>query len=97
MARQITKEIVKAFMEGTNKKVSNSEVHADCTGVYMYLFGNLIAVRCNQRIKVTLAGWNTATTRERLNGIPRVSIQQKKGRAYLNGEPMEENAWYIVK
>ena len=97
MARQITEEIVKAFMNGTNKKISNSEVHADCTGVYMYLFGNLIAERVGERLRITLAGWNTVTTRERLNGIPRVSISQKKGRAYLNGEPMEDDAWYIVK
>ena len=93
MARQVTKEIVKAFLDGTNKKVSNSEVHADCTGVKMYLFGNLIAERAGERIRVTLAGWNTPTTRERLNGIPNCNVTTKQGQAYINGNPVEDNAW----
>jgi hypothetical protein len=37
-------------------------------------------------MKITNAGWRSNTTKERLNGLPNVSIQQKKGDWYLNGE-----------
>ena len=93
MARQVTQEIVRAFLDGTNKKVSNSEVHADCTGVYMYLFWNLIAKRVGERTQVTLAGWNTVTTRERLNGLPKCSVTTKQGQAYINGNPVADDEW----
>jgi hypothetical protein len=55
----------------------------------MYLFGNLIATlehSVGGVLKVTNAGWKSNTTKERLNGLPRVSIQQKKGEWYLNGQ-----------
>lgn len=93
MTRQVTKEIVRAFLDGENKKVSNSEVHADCKSVKMYLFGNLIAERVGERIRVTLAGYNTLTTRERLNGIPNCSATTKKGQAFINGKPVADDEW----
>ena len=70
MSRQITENAVRAFLLGDNFNQSNTEVHADCTGVYMFLFGNMIAVRVGNRLQITTAGWNTLTTRERLNGLP---------------------------
>jgi hypothetical protein len=51
----------------------------------MYLFGNLIAVNNNGVISVSNAGWESITTKERLNGIPGVNIKQSKGLWYLNG------------
>ena len=86
MSRQITKNAVRAFLLGENFKQSNTEVLADCTGVYMYLFDNLIANRVGNRLQITTAGWNTTTTRERLNGLPNVSVTQRKGQLYLNGK-----------
>jgi hypothetical protein len=86
MSRQITENAVRAFLLGDNFKQSNTEVHADCTGVYMFLFGNMIAVRVGNRLQITTAGWNTTTTRERLNGLPNVSVTQRKGKLYLNGK-----------
>lgn len=52
----------------------------------MFLFGNMIAVRVGNRLQITTAGWNTVTTRERLNGLPNVSVTQRKGQLYLNGK-----------
>ena len=34
---------------------------------------------------MTICGWNTATTKERLNALPDVSIQQVRGEWFLNG------------
>ena len=96
MSRQITNEIIRAFMNGENKRISNSEVKADCTGVRMYLFNNLIAERVGDRIRITMAGYPTNTTRERLNGIPGVSLTQKKGIQYLNGQEINVNDFYKI-
>ena len=96
MTRQITKNAVNAFLLDDNFNMSNTSVHADTTGTYMYLFGNLIAQKVGKRIQITLAGWNTPTTRERLNGLPNVSICVKNGVPYLNGEKMDPNEKYIV-
>ena len=35
-------------------------------------------------LSITNCGWETATTKERLNALPNVRIQQKKGIWYLN-------------
>ena len=89
MTRQVTEQATKAFFNGDNFKLSNTEVHADCTGVYLYLFGNLIAKRVGERVSISLAGYNTTTTRERLNGILskyNKRITTKKGIVYMQDE-----------
>ena len=87
--RNITELATRAFFNGDNFKLSNTEVHADCTGVYLYLFNNLIAKRVGERVSITLAGYNTLTTRERLNGILskyNKRITTKKGIVYMQDE-----------
>jgi hypothetical protein len=83
--RKITNNAINAFLAGRNFKESNTEIKSNCNGVYMYLFDNLIACRVGDRLQITTAGWNTVTTRERLNGLPNVSVSQRKGQLYLNG------------
>ena len=84
--RKITRDAVQAFYAGTNYRNTNTEVK---NGVYM-LHGNIIAVRYdNGDIEISLAGWNTNTTRERLNGLEGVEVRTKQGQAYLNGEPWD--------
>lgn len=50
-----------------------------------FLHSNLIAKVSIDGLFITNAGWESNTTKERLNGINGVSIQQKKGVWYLNG------------
>lgn len=52
----------------------------------IYLHGNLIAKIEGGALMVTLAGWNSNTTRERLNGLDGVRVSTRKGQAYLNGK-----------
>jgi hypothetical protein len=79
--RKITREIVAAFMNREERRISNS--YTD--GTTLYLHGNAIARhRCDGDIEVTTAGWNTVTTRERLNGIPGVNVFVRGGQLYLN-------------
>ena len=86
--KKITEESVDAFMDGRRFKKSNMEVKVDeVEASKLYLFGNCIAERNRVgKISITSCGWITRTTKERLNGIPGVSIQQKNSEWYLNGK-----------
>lgn len=97
--RKITQQACHAFENGENFKMANTEVN----GQGYFLHGNKIAEfeslftkDGNRNINITLAGWNTNTTRERLNGLSQVSITTKKGQAYLNGKPWD-GEWITVK
>jgi hypothetical protein len=55
-------------------------------------FGNAIAYRYNdpeKTLRITNCGWFSNTTKERLNAIDGVSIQQKNYEWFLNGEKWE--------
>lgn len=84
--RKVTKEAVHALMQGHNYKNGNTKV-LQINGVnQMFLHGNLIAEHIEGKVQITNAGWFSNTTKERLNGIPGVSISQRKRVWYLNGE-----------
>jgi hypothetical protein len=96
--RKITKQTVEAFENNQNFKSDNMEVSSDQFMNRMWLHGNLIAVKdhVNDVLKVSLCGWNTNTTRERLNGIPGVNVSTRKGQAFLNGNPIDDNKFYTI-
>ena len=87
--RKISKEASIAFLNGQNYKKTNTQV----IGGDLLLHGNKIAEfqslftnDGNKNFNITLAGWNTNTTRDRLNALPNVHITTKLGQAYLNGQ-----------
>lgn len=89
--RKITRDAVAAFMEGRPFKRGNTEVYI-CNGVaFMALHGNEIACNIVDRnvVGVDNCGYFTSTTKERLNGIPGVSIHQHNWVWYLNGRPWD--------
>ena len=63
--RKITAKIAKAFLAGDSLKIKNTETD----GQSVWLHGNEIARRTAFGLEVSLAGWPTVTTRERVNGI----------------------------
>jgi hypothetical protein len=79
--RQITSRIVSAFLNGERLKIDNTITQ----GGVIWLWDNMIAERRGNGLWITNAGWPSATTKERLNGLPEVWIVQKKGQWYLNG------------
>lgn len=97
--RKITRKAVenfkyfKPFNEG-NTKVEILEkpsyVESDPnynTVAILSLHGNDIAELTDTNVlRITNAGWFSNTTKERLNGLPGVSIHQKAGVWYLNGK-----------
>ena len=96
MSRKITNESVDKFLSRETFKKSNMEVLREGTIYYLKLFGNKIAaIEADGRLWISNAGWDTKTTKERLNGLPGVSIQQKKGEWYLNGNQWDGNPTYV--
>jgi len=86
---KITEKSIEAFINANKFKMSNTEVEVLPNVTVLKLFGNEIAYKYNdpdRTIMITNAGWFTRTTKERLNGIPSVRINQKKGVWYLNGK-----------
>ena len=95
--RRITAEAIAAFQAGEHFRLDNTEVRTtDRPGevcVELLLHDSVIARRwvpMNEVdvpvIEVTTAGWDTATTRQRLNGIPGVRVYRSKGVLHLNGK-----------
>lgn len=71
--RKITRQAAEAFRDGRKFSQGNTTVTGytvDGTQcARMYLHGNEIAFKFGKEILLTLAGWPTVTTRERLNGL----------------------------
>ena len=90
MARQITIDAIRAFNNNYKFKRSNTEVRivGDYEQTELRLHGNLIAYKNNTGVYLSTCGWHSVTTKERLNGLSGVHIQQKNYTWYLNG-----NAW----
>lgn len=84
--RKISEQAAKAFYEGRPFKKDNTEVYITQEGtVAMKLFGNVIAwTRKERRTGITQAlcfsfcGWNTVTTRDRLNALG-VRVRTERG------------------
>jgi hypothetical protein len=92
--RKITAQAVDAFMDARPFKKDNMQVEMLLNCTILRLHGNAIAYRYNdpdRTLTITNCGWFSNTTKERLNGIPGVSINQKKGQWYLNGEVWNGN------
>lgn len=79
--RQVTRRIVDAFMDGRNLKLGNTR----CFEGAIYLHNNKIAEYRADGLWITNAGWQSNTTKERLNGLPFVYISQRNFKWYLNG------------
>ena len=87
--RQITIDSIKAFMNAEKFKRDNTEVEVLPNVTVLKLFGNEIAYRYNdpeRTLSITNCEWKTATTKERLNGLPRVNIYQRNKKWYLNNK-----------
>lgn len=100
--RKESQKIARAFLEG--KPASAARTMTD--GRAMFLHGHKIAWRDDDgALVVSLAGWGTVTTRDRLNTLFRLAnlgagVYQRKGAQYLQVGgvvcPMDERAEYRV-
>jgi len=100
--RKVTEQIGNALANSQPKKVSNTVTD----GETVWLHGNKIVNRVSSgKFLVTLAGWPTPTTRERINGIMRelgidfhIFQRNYEQFAVYNGEKFElnDNEWFLV-
>jgi len=68
--KKITRDAVNAFRNNEDFKRGNMQVIAGVNGAVMLLHGNAIASRHDDGgLYVTASGWETVTTKERLNGL----------------------------
>jgi hypothetical protein len=70
--REITKDSVNAFFKGSKLNKGNMSVNTDMffeTDRLMRLHGNAIAWIKGSYLTISDCGWETVTTKERLNGI----------------------------
>ena len=94
--RKITIDSVNAFLNRQTFKRQNMEVTSFDDSFYLKLHGNTIAVlHGDGTLMITDAGWQTNTTKERLNGLPNVNIHQKNFIWYLDGEEWNGNLTQI--
>lgn len=87
--KKITKNAIECFLAHEFFSLDNTrvEILENPERAVLKLWGNVIAVRYKTTgdTEITTAGWNTLTTRSRLNGIPGVSVCTQAGQLYLNG------------
>jgi len=87
--RKITKESINAFLNAEKFSKQNMSVEVLPNVTILKLHQNPIAYLYNdpnKTLSISNCGWFTPTTKERLNALPNVYIQQKNYVWYLNGE-----------
>lgn len=103
--RKIEKEMLSAVRNARNWSKDNTSVKVErlefVVNISVYLFGNEIykEIRSNDGSRAlahfTLAGWNTVTTRSRLNALG-VGVFQNDWKPYFNGIELNNNRWYVL-
>ena len=94
--REIEKQMAAAVRNSKKFFKDNTEVQVLQNGcVYVYLFGNCIYKIVNGTPKFNLCGWNSATTRSRLNALG-VNVTSKNFTPYYNGKPISAHSGWIA-
>lgn len=87
--------MVNALRNGYNFNGSNTQVEHSNGNSYVYLFGNLIYKVVKGKAYFSLCGWNSNTTRSRLNALG-VNVTSKNFTPYHNGKPISANGFHTV-
>ena len=85
--RKITQRVATAFYNHSRLSISNTMTD----GESVWLHGNKIIKRESNEIYFSLSGWNTLTTRERINGIVGNNVIYR-----IKGEAFIKNKWSDV-
>lgn len=107
MARLVTEKSVRAFLQHKNGKFGGicnnryagsafGKVNTEIRDDVMYLFGHPIAKWVNGKIYFSMAGYNTATTRERLSGLG-LPISSCQFVPYIRDEEISTSTWYPLE
>lgn len=104
--RKISELAGKAFRECRNFNRDNTSVRVEGDEVQMFLHGHKIAMRSRSQdglsmVYVSLCGWPTPTTRERLNGLldalgADLRVYQSKHCQFIGDHEIDSNAYIPV-
>lgn len=94
--RKIDEQARDAFMNRKRFKSPNTEVKIVDGDSHLYLFGHLIAKLENDDLLINHCGWETKTTKSRLNSLPGVKIKIVKGDFMLHKMGYMEKGWINV-
>ena len=100
--RKITRDACAAFQQAITFDSANTRVSVCpmfyASSVTLYLQSHAIARRRTNipGFEITTAGWQTATTKERLNGLPGVQVYHKNFQLFLNGKLWDGN-WIKIQ
>ncbi len=86
--REITQQAIAAFNSAIPFSKGNTAVVVLPNVTVLLLYGNEITYQYNdpdRTLSITNCGWDTVTTKERLNALDGVSISQVNFQWYLNG------------
>lgn len=86
--KKITAQALDAFINARKFKKDNMTIEVQPNVTVMRLYGHPIAYLYNdpeRTLSISACGWLTNTTKERLNALPGVHINQKNWQWYLNG------------
>ena len=85
---KISTDAATALLHGNPFNRGNTKVKVyDDGSREMLLHGNCIAfITYDNRLFISSCGWTTATTKSRLNALPKVRIQQRQYMWFLNGD-----------
>ncbi len=101
--RKITEDAVRAFLNGESFKRDNTtvEVMSKPNETVLKLHGHIIASRLNGTVRLNHCGWETNTTKERLNGVldfmGRAKIYQRDFVWYWKDGEEFKDGWNEVK
>jgi hypothetical protein len=87
----VDRRAAQALIEGSKYTNKNTKVDENT----LYLHGNPIIEVRDDGVYIQTAGWNTLTTKRRLNALPNVNVYNKRGVLHLNGVPWDGN-WIKV-
>lgn len=93
--RVIENRMLQAVRNRRNFSNGNTVVRVENGDVRVYLHGNLIFQNVGGVESFTLAGWNTVTTRSRLNALG-VYVSQKNWQPIYDGKVIKSWEWYTV-
>jgi hypothetical protein len=95
--RKIDELAKTAFIQKRRFKLRNTEVCILNGKPHLYLHSNLIAKLNDQdELLIKHCGWETVTTKSRLNAFYGVNIRLFKGSFILNEQGYMKNEWYNI-
>ena len=101
--RKITEEAVNKFINKEAFRSGNTKVEVREGIDYFYLHDNCISILGDETLFISTCGWETTTTKERLNGIlfkvlgSSYQIRQKTFIWYIKDEPLNGTKVFQLK